>query len=284
MFKTILGLILATYVLPMSAHALPLPPANSATVMSFSPYFTTNYNFEGIVALSNCSGSIIRFENSKDDDNAMVLTNGHCFEGGFIDAGTYVINEPSSRSFGVMNANGDQVGRVRATLVLYGTMTGTDMAIYRLRETFKEILTKYNVRPLTLSPHQPTVGQNVEVISGYWERGYSCQIEALIYQLKEGEWTWTDSIRYSRPGCEVIGGTSGSPIVLAGSRTVIGVNNTGNESGRRCTDNNPCEIDKSGNISFQKGYSYGQQTFWVYSCLGGNRQLNVSTPGCMLPH
>ena len=162
-------------------------------------------------------------------------------------------------------------------------MTKTDMAIYLLRESYEDISNKYGVEALTFARDYVEPGTDIEVISGYWRRGYSCQAEEIVHQLREGDWFFQDSIRYSRPGCLVVGGTSGSPIIEAGTRTVIGVNNTGNESGRKCSVNNPCEISKDGEIKYEKGYSYGQQTSWIYSCrdIEGNIDLNVE--GCLLP-
>ena len=91
-----------------------------------------------------------------------------------------------------------------------------------------------------------------------------------------------DSVRYSRPGCETIGGTSGSPVVLAGTRTVVAVNNTGNDDGDRCTMNNPCEIDEHGQVTAEQGYSYAQQTSWIYTCLDSTGNLNLNQAGCKL--
>ncbi|PSM31399.1 hypothetical protein BVG81_005580 [Haliangium sp. UPWRP_2] len=67
-----------------------------------------------------------------------------------------------------------------------------------------------------------------------------------------------------------------------GSYEVIGINNTGNESGERCTVNNPCEIDSMGNVSFEKGASYGQQLYQVYSCVKDSGAFDLSLPGCKL--
>lgn len=266
------------------AQAIPTLPKGDLSSVVLPPSFTANYNFEGIVALDNCSGSLVRFEHSQDSDLAMVLTNGHCLEGGMPKPNTYVSNKPSTRKFRVLNASGANLGTVVASKIIYGTMTGTDMALYLLTETHAAIQTKFKVRPLTMTSAHPTVGMSMEVISGFWKKGYSCQVEAFIPQLKEGGWMMTDSIRYSRPGCEVVGGTSGSPIVLANSRTVIGVNNTGNEDGQVCTVNNPCEIDEAGNISAVKGYSYGQQTYQVYTCVNANKDFDLSVEGCALFH
>lgn len=272
------------FLFSLSAYAIPLHQNMNFNAILLPQTFTTSYNFEGIVALSNCSGSLIRFENSKDTDQAMVLTNGHCFEGGFIPDGEVIVNEESSRRFQLLDSSSEVVGRVNATKVLYATMTKTDISLYKINQTYGEIKSRYNIQAMTLASQAPQVLNPIEIISGFWRRGYSCAVEAFIYKLKEGEWTWDDSVRYSRPGCEVIGGTSGSPITLAGTKTVVAINNTGNENGGRCTDNNPCEVDEKGNISYQKGYSYGQETFWIYSCLNSANEIDLQKPGCQLHH
>jgi V8-like Glu-specific endopeptidase len=248
------------------------PPAN----------MLADFDFEGIVQLSNCSGSLIRLENALDTDQALVLTNGHCLENGFPAPGRHIYRESSRRRFTLMNSAGDSAGRLNANRIEYGAMTGTDMAIYRVNETYADIRARFGVKPLILSSRHPAVNTEIEVISGYWSRGFRCSIEAFIFRLDEGGYSMNDSIRYTRPGCEVYGGTSGSPVVDKATREVIGINNTGNESGRRCTMNNPCEIDENGNVQYIQGYSYGQQTYRVYSCLNANREIDLSVPGCTL--
>jgi hypothetical protein len=94
-------------------------------------------------------------------------------------------------------------------------------------------------------------------------------------------WTWNKSIRYQDGGCQVIGGTSGSPI-LDKKRVQIGINNTINEDGERCTLNNPCEENRKGKISVHLHRGYGQQTWWFYTCLSGTT-LDLDKKGCKLP-
>jgi V8-like Glu-specific endopeptidase len=267
----------------LGAQALPLPRAPRSLVQIPSTLMM-GYDFEGIVELSNCSGSLIRFETSKDTDLALILTNGHCYENGFTPPGQSIYDRPSSRGFNLMDAQGNTAGRLQASRVVYTTMTLTDITIYKVTETYAQILQNYGVRAFTLSSKHPTIGTSVQVISGYWQRGYSCSIEAFVNELQEDGYSDKDSVRYSRPGCEVIGGTSGSPIIQTGTRTVIAINNTGNEDGQRCTMNNPCEIDSNGNVSFQKGFSYGQQTYLIYSCVDAKNEIKMTTPGCLLPH
>ena len=276
-------LVLLPLLLSLEVSALPLPK-NTRGPIHLPPTFTDNFDFEGIVALSNCSGSLIRFETSKDTDRAMVLTNGHCLETGMPQPGVVVVNRPSTRRMNLMKSDGSRAGQVTAAKILYSTMTNTDMTIYQLTLTYADIQSRMGVRALVLASTHPETQTDIEVISGYWSRGYSCQVEAFVPQLKEDRWTCKDSIRYSRPGCEVIGGTSGSPIIDARTRQVIGVNNTGNEDGEQCTMNNPCEVATDGQVSATKGFSYGQQTYWVYSCLNTLNELDLNKSGCLLPH
>jgi hypothetical protein len=275
------GLLIA--LITSSALAFPLPKVQLGS-WPIPPTFTSNHHFDGIVALDNCSGSIIRFESSKDSDQALVLTNGHCYEGGFSSPGEFISHRASARSFAVLDDSAKEVGQVNAVEVIYSTMTNTDITLYKLQQSYAQILKETGAHAFTLSSQHPKEATNIEVISGYWRRGYSCQIEAFVHEVHEANWIFTDSIRYSRPGCEVIGGTSGSPIVEFGTRNVIGINNTTNESGEECTLNNPCEVAPNGQTRFEKGLGYGQQTYEIYSCLTTTLELDLSKKGCQLTH
>src|SRR5437868_2557331 len=114
MSKLILGLVLSVAFMSAGANALPLPKSNGAN-MNHPLSLTPNYDFEGIVALSNCSGSLIRLENSKDSDTAMILTNGHCYERGMPRPGVFYVNQPSSRSFTLLNSSAKSVGQLTAS-------------------------------------------------------------------------------------------------------------------------------------------------------------------------
>lgn len=284
MKRSLIGLILGFQ--SLTTWALPLPTPNlieNLLLNGLPKDFTAQYDFEGIVALSNCSGSLVRFEDSRETDLAMVLTNGHCLEGGFLQPGDIVVDQASYRNFTILSKSATSLGRVGSTKILYGTMTKTDMALYQLEKNYADIAKAFNVQPLTLASDYAEKKTDIEILSGYWKRGYTCQHDGLVYQIKEGGWTWEDSIRYSQPGCETIPGTSGSPILERGTKTVIGVNNTGNESGGKCTENNPCEIDPEGKVTYKKGLNYGQQTAWIYDCMAPDHKIDLTLPNCRLP-
>ncbi|MDX6259450.1 MAG: hypothetical protein QOH84_1138 [Kribbellaceae bacterium] len=239
-------------------------------------------DFTGIAALSNCSGSLVRYAGSLSTDPALILTNGHCYEGGMPSPGQVLVDRASTRSFTLLKPSSSNAGTVRANRVLYSTMTKTDITLYRLTETYAAIKTRLNVSPLTLAQAAPANGAGMAVVSGYWKRIYTCSVQATIPELREGGWVFKNSIKYRQPGCEIIGGTSGSPIVSTTTGEVIGVNNTSNEDGARCTLNNPCEVDVNGNITVDQGAGYGQQTWWLYTCLSSTRTLDLNKTGCQL--
>jgi len=266
-----------------SAYAIPVAPFDA---------FTTNivrgnsngFDFEGIVKLSNCSGSLIRFSGQPATAKAVVMTNGHCLGGmfgGMPKPGQVIANKAVSRDMKIFDKEMN-LFPIKATKILFAAMTDTDVTLYELSQTYAEILNKYKIRSFDLDTVKPMVGTDIDIVSGYWEKGYACQIESFVYRLKEAGWIFSDSIRYAA-GCETIGGTSGSPIIARGTRSVIAINNSANEDGQKCTMNNPCEEDSNGDVIVMRDRKYGQQTFNIYSCLRPDFTVDLSVQGCLLP-
>ncbi|MFI9721714.1 trypsin-like serine peptidase [Streptomyces sp. NPDC052396] len=243
---------------------------------------TKAVDFAGTVALSNCSGSLIRMPNSTDDDPALVMTNGHCLETGMPAPGDVITDQPSSRSFTLLNSSGGSAGTLRATKVAYSTMTDTDVTLYQLGTSYAQIKQRYHIDALNLSGDHPTAGTAIKVVSGYWKKIYTCNVDGFVYQLHEGDWVWKDSLRYT-PSCDVIGGTSGSPVVDATTGKVVAINNTGNENGEQCTENNPCEVDENGNVTVRQGINYAEETYGITQCVAPGNRIDLSLPDCTLP-
>ncbi|MET9293738.1 serine protease [Streptomyces sp. NPDC003077] len=238
--------------------------------------------YAGTVALSNCSGSVIRLPSSADNDPALVMSNGHCLTEGMPGAGEVLVDRPSTRSFTLLNANAGNAGTVRATKLAYGTMTDTDVSLYQLSSTYAQIQQRYGIKALELAATHPAKGAAISVVSGYWKRTYTCAIDGFVHRLKEGEWTWKDSVRYT-PACKTIGGTSGSPVIDHTTGKVTAINNTGNEDGGRCTVNNPCEVDENGTVTVRQGINYAQETYYITKCFGVGNKLDLYKDGCQLP-
>ncbi|MGW4230629.1 serine protease [Streptomyces sp. NBC_01102] len=257
-------------------------PAAAATSPDATGVRAKAVTFAGTVALSNCSGSVVRAPSSLPGDPALVLSNGHCLETGFPDPGEVLLNRSSTRSFTLLNAAGSGVGTLRASKIAYGTMTDTDVSLYQLTRTYAQIESSYGIKALELDAARPTQGTAVTVASGYWKRTYSCAVDGFAYRLKEGAWTWKDSVRYTS-ACQTIGGTSGSPVINDATGKVVAVNNTGNEDGQQCTDNNPCEVDENGTVTVREGINYAQQTYGIVPCIGAGNQIDLNRAGCALP-
>ncbi|RSM48489.1 hypothetical protein DMB66_46250 [Actinoplanes sp. ATCC 53533] len=238
-------------------------------------------NLASTIALNNCSASLVRYPNSISSDRALMLTNGHCYEGGFLAAGQVLQNRTSTRSGTLLNAAGTALGRVRADRLLYATMTGTDVTLYRLTSTYATLQSSYGATALTIADSRPADGSAVAIPSGYWKRTWNCKIDGFVGGLREDRWSWHDSIRYD-PACDTISGTSGSPIVDTASGQVVGINNTGNEDGGMCTLNNPCEVADDGTTTAFPGQSYGQQTYWFTTCVTADRTIDLTKSGCLL--
>ncbi|MEV4616096.1 serine protease [Kitasatospora sp. NPDC049258] len=275
MQKPLIGASCAALLLSGATALAGAAPASAAPASAAVTY-------AGTVALSNCSGSLVRLPNSAASDPALILSNGHCLETGMPGPGQVVVNRSSSRGFTLLSATGGSLGTVRANKIVYGTMTDTDVSIYQLTSTYAAIQTKYGIAPLTISPNHPTQGASIKVVSGYWKRTYSCSVDGFVYRLKEGSWTWKDSVRYTS-SCNTIGGTSGSPVIDTSTGLVTAVNNTGNEDGERCTENNPCEVDQSGKVTVRQGINYAEETYGIPACFAPGNRLDLTLAGCVLP-
>ncbi|MGW6533668.1 S1 family peptidase [Streptomyces venezuelae] len=282
------ALLLGATAIPASAVTNGAPVSDKGTAAA-QPAAVTQVKvktkavtFAGTVALSNCSGSVVRVPSSQPTDKALVLSNGHCLETGFPSAGQVIVNRASSRSFTLLNAGGGSLGTVRASKIAYGTMTDTDVSVYELTSTYSDIESRYGIKALDLDAAHPQTGRAITVASGYWKRMYRCNTDGFAYRLKEGQWTWKDSLRYTQP-CQVIGGTSGSPVIDDATGKVVAVNNTINESGQRCTDNNPCEVDENGKVTVRPNIGYAQQTYIIVPCVGAGNKIDLNRPGCTLP-
>ncbi len=254
----------------------------ASALVGATPAEAATTTFAGTVALSNCSGSVVKPPSASLSDPAIVMSNGHCIQEGFPDPGEVIVNKSSTRTFSLLSKDGRMsLGTLRATKLLYATMTDTDVSLYKLNTSYAQIQQTYGIAPLTLSAARPSAGVGIDVVSGYWKKIYSCSLDGFVHELHEADWVWKDSIRYTS-ACKTIGGTSGSPIVETSTGQVIGVNNTGNESGQRCTMNNPCEVDAAGNVTVRQGINYGEQTYQLTSCLSKG-ELDLANPNCRVP-
>ncbi|MCC8244920.1 S1 family peptidase [Saccharothrix luteola] len=259
--------------LVLSVSAAPAFAAPAAPVRA-------ELDFTGAVSLQGCSGAVVRPPEHRPSDPALVMTNGHCVK--FMEPEEVMVDVPADRKFTLLDRSGESsLATLRASTLVYATMHRTDVALYKLTSTYGE-LEALGGRAMELSAEHPAEGIDIGVVSGYWRQVYSCRSDGYVHQLREGRWTWLGSMRYTAD-CRTRGGTSGSPVVDVATGKVVAVNNTGNEDGERCTDNNPCEVDENGEVTVRQGIGYAQQTHQIVPCLTGDGRVDLTAPGCGLP-
>ena len=245
---------------------------------------------QGTVRLNQCSASLVALENQDLARHAWVITNGHCInqgtlDGQYPDAGEVLYhakNKGKNRAWLMVNGRADFL--LDIVQLVYATMTQTDLAIYEVSATYLEIERETGVKPLILAKSATlNVGTEIVIPTSYWEDVLECQVDQIIYQIREGHWTWGPSIRLTRD-CKIKNGASGSPLVRKGTREVVGLINTAYENGKACDYNNPCEIDPQGRVTIdQEDRSYGQYISDIYTCLNEQMDLDLAVSGCRLP-
>ncbi|MGV9313816.1 alpha/beta fold hydrolase [Streptomyces sp. NPDC003691] len=177
-------------------------------------------NLAGTVKLDNCSASLVRPRTARDEDKALLLTNGHCHPERRPNPGEVISGAGAPIGGSVLSPAGRELGPVTGKTV-YATMTGTDVLLAELDSTYAEIRQKYKVEAFPLATSGPVAGQNIKVASSYLDSVWSCRAEAVIPTLKEGDYTSADAIRYAKE-CDTKPGSSGSPVVDAGTGELVG--------------------------------------------------------------
>src|SRR5690348_15053174 len=100
----------ATLALGVALTPATTTPAAATAALDRAATTTAAPNgYAGTVALNNCSGALVRFPSSVATDRAMLLTNGHCYEGGMPGAGVVLVNRSSSRTGQLLNAAGSSL-------------------------------------------------------------------------------------------------------------------------------------------------------------------------------
>ncbi|WP_445401130.1 trypsin-like serine protease [Streptomyces sp. LE64] len=237
-------------------------------------------NVEGAVELNGCVGSVVRAPAARPRDRALLLTNGHCVDGERPAPGTALVNRPADFPVPIADRQGYPRTTARAERLLYATMTGTDVALYRLDRTYAQ-LESARAKVFRLASTPTRAGDPLTM--AYTSRRFTCTAEAVVPQLREGAHRMVDAIRYATDeGCDPWPGTSGSALLAPDGTTIVGVHNTHNRDGEECTDDNPCEVAPDGTTTAVAGRAYGQQVHLIGACLGKGSTLALSRADCTL--
>jgi hypothetical protein len=265
-----------------SAEAMKIACFSLVAVVALGAQSAASGSLRGAVAFDGCSGALISLAATPDvkpDPGArgVVMTNGHCH--GLQAPGSFEVDTPQSFSVGIYDSDDRRVSHAVSRLI-YATMTGTDVALYELDATYGQ-LAEEGIVPYTLAPRMENAGAPIRMVSGRFETVELCAIDSIVHRLDEAEWHFPSS--YSYAGCNSRHGTSGAPLISQATGEIIGINNTHQDSGERCTVDNPCEVDEDGTIRVVKGMSYGQRTDVLLGCVNAQGAFDLDAPTCALP-
>ncbi|MEU6930703.1 trypsin-like serine protease [Streptomyces sp. NPDC046385] len=240
-------------------------------------------NVEGAAKVGDCLGSVVRPPTARPQDPAMALTNGHCVPSGRPAPGTALVDRPADLTSPVTinDSAGYTRTTARATRLVYATMTGTDIALYRLDKTYAQ-LAKEGAKVFRLSTTPMRKGDRLSM--AYNSHRLPCTVEAVVPHLREDGYQQDRAVRYATSdSCVSRPGHSGSALLASDGETVVGINNTHNRDGEQCTNNNPCEVGRDGSVTAVQGRSYGQQVHQIAACLTAGSRWKPTRPGCALP-
>ncbi|MEV7570661.1 trypsin-like serine protease [Streptomyces tanashiensis] len=244
------------------------------------PPFDPIPNVEGAAKVGDCLGSVVRPPTARPQDPALALTNGHCVPSGRPAPGKALVDRPADLASPVTinDSAGYTRTTARATRLVYATMTGTDIALYRLDKTYAQLAAE-GAKVFRLSTTPMRKGDRLSM--AYTSNRPSCTVEAVVPHLREGGYQQDRAVRYATSdSCASRPGHSGTALLASDGETVVGINNTHNRDGEQCTDNNPCEVGRDGSVTAVQGRSYGQQVHQIAACLTAGSRWKLTRPGC----
>ena len=225
------------------------------------------------VIAGDCSGSLFKMPGMNDSQKALVLTAGHCigvgsFRGRYPADGEVFFNHRVDDSVIVRATRGERGERFSYRRILFASMTGTDLAVIELESSFQQLIDKGYV-VYSLAPERPRPGLTLEFTS-YNRNGQSlCTVERIVPIVREGPWTWNDSIRMKAgPECQYQHGESGTAGIERGSKRIYALAQTGYEGGSPCSFNNPCEVDPDTGATTTAlvNQGYAMATWALFGC------------------
>lgn len=254
-----------------------------------------NYNGIGLFEKVGEGFCTAFFLNTKGDDNApaYAVTNGHCAVlPEFPKATEIITNRPSELVF-KLNYFVNSKSFVRTLpirQIVYATMKGTDITVFELNTTFKQLV-KAGFTPLEIDTLPASLGEPVKVV-GIPGSGVQSSLRYLhkadcetgqSVNLNEDVYQWQNSVRHR---CSTIGGMSGSPMISRKTNRVVAIVNTGvNDDAIKepeCSWNRPCEVSNSGKKLTLPDENYAQRVDAIPTCFDQKGVFNLNIASCKL--
>lgn len=235
----------------------------------------------GDVQLNGCIASVVRTPDAEPQDPALLLTNGHCVQGTRPAVGSALVDQPAGFSFDIADHDGYPRTSAKVTRLVYATMTGTDVALYRVDKTYAQLAAAH-AKVFTLGTKPMLANEKVDVLGGAYRQ--PCTVAAVVPHLREGGYQLDNAVRTPRTDKCILGpGYSGSAMIAPDGNTVVGIHNTSNQgNGAACSDGNPCEVGADGKVTSVPNAAYGEQVDMIPGCFDKGSVLDLTKPGCTL--
>jgi hypothetical protein len=244
-----------------------------------------------------CTGSVFIMPGMSGEQNALVLTNGHC-----LDVGDYewqgarhlrpdqflfnYVMDKADYLISVFRSRGQGGNNYAVKRIVFGTITVTDLAIIELSVTYSD-LKNSGYRIYQLAKYMPKKGMTLEFRSYNQNFDGICRVHGLVPTVVEGPYAWTNVVKMElNEKCRIYPGVSGTPGILKHTNEIYAVGNTEyTGGGRECDIMNPCERDvASGKL--QPGLptqTYAMPTAPLYDCYNtASSRFDFDMKGCSL--
>ena len=194
-----------------------------------------------------CSGALATFKGRSRSARAYVLSAAHCVDRGrlqismrsgaaiaALDDGEVMYRTDYRRSLTLDTGKSDEPRTcIETDQVVYGTLTGGDIMLLRLTETYEEIERRTGVKPFIVSQDAIfAAGLAVRMPSSLWQTDRECLVEGTVEKVKEFKWVWGPVVRLrvDEDTCIAPAGVSGAPAIRKETGEVIGVFGTSGDS------------------------------------------------------
>lgn len=279
--------------------------AISCLIVFFGTFFSKAYtsddfDYNGMVKIlgehEECSGAVVRFKGQAWSSKAFVLTSGHCLFGverAFHRRQMVYQDIAISRTLNQLRMeamDGDRFGhQVKVKKLVYATTYTVDAALFQLGETYNDLL-DMGVLPFDMSDSPPKMGIEIDIVSGLLGRGSRCRIVGHVHEffIEEDDIFLRNSPTYH---CRLGSGTSGSPLVERGTRTILAIHSALWIGGRRVRINDcpsgildVCRrVNPHRNRARVKSTEFASQIHVFSRCFNSQFKIDLNLSGCELP-
>ena len=246
-----------------------------------------------------CSAALVTLKGRSSSAPALVLSAGHCSDQGTLqiplrnksiaapDVGEvlYRLNDKRPLTLETGNSAAPRTC-IETEEIVYGTLTGSDILLLRLTETYERIEARTGVKPFLISDDV------------FHPKRYTGSLAVISVPRRQGMCGGGDRRKVERTpldvggpvmrlslSCDVPHGQSGGPVLRLDLNELIGrVWTASDDNAAPCELNNPCLVKADGTFSPAiKDQGYAHFVHQLYTCLDDARSVDINTPGCLLP-